>query len=61
MLPLLAAGRIQLPVDRVYRMEDVARSHAYMETNQHFGKIVLAIDGEVQREFATGAAAATAA
>ncbi|MCY1284345.1 Phthiocerol/phenolphthiocerol synthesis polyketide synthase type I PpsC [compost metagenome] len=60
-LPLLAAGRIQLPVDRVYRMEDVARSHAYMETNQHFGKIVLAIDGEVQREFATGAAAATAA
>lgn len=43
-LPLLADGRIKLPVDRVYAINDVAKAHAYMETNQHFGKIVLAIE-----------------
>lgn len=46
-LPLLAAGRIQLPVDRVYRLEDLADAHAYMETDQHVGKIVLAVDPSV--------------
>lgn len=46
-LPLLEAGRIQLPVDRVYRLEDLADAHAYMETDQHVGKIVLAVDPSV--------------
>lgn len=57
LLPLLAAGRIQLPVDRVYPLEEVAQAHAYMETDRHFGKIVLAVDPGV----ATTAAAAEAA
>ena len=45
--PLLAAGRIQLPVDRVYPLERVAEAHAYMETDKHFGKIVLAVDSSI--------------
>lgn len=44
MLPHLEAGRLQLPVDRVYSLDQIADAHSYMETNQHFGKIVLAID-----------------
>lgn len=46
-LPLLEAGRLQLPVDRVYRLEDLVDAHAYMETDQHVGKIVLAVDPSV--------------
>lgn len=42
-LPLLQAGRIKLPVDRVFRLDELAKAHAYMETDQHFGKIVIAI------------------
>lgn len=44
MLPLLSQGRIRLPVDRVFQFEQIAQAHAYMESNQHFGKIVLAVD-----------------
>lgn len=47
LLPLLSAGRIQLPVDRVYPMQALAQAHAYMEQDRHFGKIVLAIDPRV--------------
>lgn len=43
-LPLLEAGRIQLPVDCVFPLEQIAQAHAYMEADQHFGKIVLAVD-----------------
>lgn len=44
LLPLLEAGRIKFPVDRVLPLERIAEAHAYMETDQHFGKIVLAVD-----------------
>ena len=40
-LPLIEAGRIKAVVDRVFSLEDVAAAHAYMESNQNFGKIVL--------------------
>jgi NADPH2:quinone reductase len=43
-VPLLEAGRLRLPVDRVFPLEQVAEAQAYMETNQHFGKIVIAVD-----------------
>ena len=46
-LPLLEAGRIQLPVDRVFPLADIAQAHDYMQTDQHFGKIVLAVDSSV--------------
>jgi NADPH2:quinone reductase len=58
MLPLLEAGRIKLPVERVYRLEDIVESHAYMELDQHFGKIVLAVDESVPANAPVTAAAA---
>ena len=41
--PLLAAGRFQAKVFKVFRMEDAADAHRLMESSQHIGKIVLAI------------------
>jgi NADPH:quinone reductase-like Zn-dependent oxidoreductase len=55
LLPLLEAGRIQLPVDRIYPLERIAESHAYMETDRHFGKIVLAVDDSVKAAAAQAA------
>lgn len=46
-LPLLAEGRIRLPVDRVFGLAEAAEAHAYMETDQHFGKIVFAVDEDL--------------
>ncbi|SEB22353.1 zinc-binding dehydrogenase [Variovorax sp. YR216] len=47
LLPLLEAGAIQLPVDRVYPLDRIAEAHAYMETGRHFGKIVIAVDAQL--------------
>lgn len=44
MLPFLQAGRVQLPIDRTFAMTDVLAAHAYMEQDQHVGKIVLTLD-----------------
>jgi NADPH:quinone reductase len=44
LMPLLEAGKLRFPVDRVYPLEQIAEAHAYMETDQHFGKIVIAVD-----------------
>lgn len=52
-LPLLREGRLKLPVDRVFALDDIVQAHARMESNQHFGKIVLAVD---ERAMAQGAA-----
>ena len=43
-LPLLAAGQLKPVVDRVYALAEAAAAHAYMETNQNFGKIVLSLE-----------------
>ena len=43
-LPLLAAGRLKPVVDRVYALEEAVAAHAYMESNQNFGKIVLSLE-----------------
>jgi NADPH:quinone reductase-like Zn-dependent oxidoreductase len=44
LLPHLQEDRLQLPIDRTYRLDEVAKAHAYMDTDQHFGKIVLTTD-----------------
>lgn len=46
-LPLLRDGRLKMPVDRVFALDDIAQAHAYMASDQHFGKIVLAIHKSV--------------
>jgi len=39
--PDVAAGRIHIPVDRSFRLDQAADAHAYMRGNAHIGKIVL--------------------
>ena len=43
-LPLLAAGRLKQPVDSIFPLADIVKAHAHMESDQHFGKIILAVD-----------------
>ena len=43
LLPAIAAGRIRPVIDRVYPFEQLAAAKAYMESNRHLGKIVLAM------------------
>jgi NADPH:quinone reductase-like Zn-dependent oxidoreductase len=42
-LPLLASGRIKPVVDKVFPLAQAADAHRYMEENQNFGKIILAV------------------
>jgi NADPH2:quinone reductase len=44
LLPFLEAGRIKLPVDRTFAMDDVIGAYAYMKQDQHVGKLVLTVD-----------------
>ncbi|NPT41335.1 zinc-binding dehydrogenase [Paraburkholderia sp. 1N] len=43
MLPFLEAGRIRLPIDRTFSIDEIAEAHAYMQLDQHVGKIVLTV------------------
>ena len=40
-LPLLESGRVRPVVDRAFPLEDAAAAHAYLESNESFGKVVL--------------------
>lgn len=37
----VAAGRIRLPIDRVFALDDAPEALAHMRANRHFGKVVL--------------------
>ena len=37
----VAAGRLSLPIDKIYPLAEAAAAHARMKANQHFGKILL--------------------
>jgi NADPH:quinone reductase len=39
--PAVEAGRLALPIDRSFPLDEAAAAHAHMRANQHFGKIVL--------------------
>ena len=43
LLPAIAAGRIRPVIDKVYPFDQLAAAKAYMESNRHLGKIVLAM------------------
>jgi NADPH2:quinone reductase len=43
LLPFLEAGRIRLPIDRTFAIDEIAAAHAYMQLDQHVGKIVLTV------------------
>jgi NADPH2:quinone reductase len=42
-LPLLRDGRLKMPIDRMFALDDIVQAHAYMATDQHFGKIIVAV------------------
>ena len=39
--PALEAGRLSLPIDRIYPLAEVGQAVAHMRANAHFGKIVM--------------------
>ena len=42
-VPLLASGRIKVPVDKLFDLSQAADAHRYLEANQNFGKVVFAV------------------
>jgi len=34
-------GKLSLPIDRVFKLEEAEAAQAHMRTNAHFGKIVM--------------------
>jgi NADPH:quinone reductase-like Zn-dependent oxidoreductase len=41
--PLVEAGRLHLPIDRIFPLDEAAAAQAHMRANAHFGKIVLRV------------------
>lgn len=41
--PAVEAGRLQLPIDRTFPLDEAAAAQAHMRANAHFGKIVLTV------------------
>ena len=42
--PAVEAGKLQLPIDRTFTLDQAAEAQAFMRSNGHFGKIVLTVD-----------------
>ena len=43
----IAAGKLAIPVDRVFDFEDAGTALEYMSTNAHFGRIVLSLTSDL--------------
>ncbi len=41
LLPMFARGELRPDLDRVFKMDDAAEAHVYIESNESFGKVVL--------------------
>jgi NADPH2:quinone reductase len=41
--PAIEAGKLQLPIDHVFPLDEAAAAQAHMRANAHFGKIVLRV------------------
>jgi len=39
--PAVEAGKLALPIDKTFALDQVAEALSMMRANQHFGKIVL--------------------
>ncbi len=44
--PLIEAGRVKPVMDSTFALEEAAKAHAWMESSQHIGKIVLRVAGD---------------
>ena len=45
-LPLVTAGELRTPIDRVFPLAELAEAHAYMDGDANFGKILIEIAPE---------------
>ena len=41
--PWVAAGKVRLPVAKVFPLRDAAAAHAYLEAGEHVGKVILTV------------------
>jgi NADPH:quinone reductase-like Zn-dependent oxidoreductase len=41
--PAVEAGKLGLPIDRTFALDEVTKALAHMRATAHFGKIVLAV------------------
>ena len=41
--PAVESRKLQLPIDKVYKFDDIGAAFAHMEANQHLGKIVVTL------------------
>src|SRR3954462_15807467 len=41
--PAVEAGKLKLPIDKVYAFADIAKAFEHMEANKHLGKIVVTL------------------
>jgi NADPH2:quinone reductase len=41
--PLVEAGKLHVPIDRIFPLDEAAAAQAHMRANAHFGKIVLRV------------------
>jgi NADPH:quinone reductase len=41
--PAIEAGKLSLPIDKTYKLDDIAAALALMRANRHFGKIVIVV------------------
>jgi NADPH2:quinone reductase len=41
--PAVEAGRLSLPIDRTFPLDEIAQALSVMRANQHFGKIVITV------------------
>lgn len=44
-VPMIAAGRLDANLDKVFAMSDIRAAHEYMESNESFGKVVIDLGG----------------
>jgi len=44
LLPFFREGKLRLPIDRTFPMDQIGEAYAYIESSQHLGKIVLIAD-----------------
>ncbi|MEM5431726.1 quinone oxidoreductase family protein [Cupriavidus oxalaticus] len=44
LLPYFREGKLRLPIDRTFRMDDIGEAYAYIQRSQHMGKLVLIAD-----------------
>jgi len=38
---LIESGKIRIPIDRIFHYSEIKEAHTHLETNHHFGKVVL--------------------